>query len=78
MKPHEIKVEIYRRRPDGLTITKIAKTIGVTKQSVALVIERRMTSRRIAQGVADALGLPLESVFPEMADGCDRRAAACA
>lgn len=77
MTPHEIKTEIYRRRPDGLTITKIAKDIGVTKQSVALVIERRMVSRRIAQGVADSIGLPLEAVFPELGS-CDRRTAACA
>jgi DNA-binding XRE family transcriptional regulator len=78
MTPHDIKTEIYRRKPDGLTITKIAKGIGVTKQSVALVIERRMTSRRIAQGVAAALGLPFEQVFPEYVEPCERRSAACA
>jgi len=67
MKSHDIKVEIYRKRPEGLTITKIAKDLGVAKQTVGLVIERRMRSRRIAQGVADALGLSIEECFPEYA-----------
>lgn len=78
MTPHEIKVEIYRRRPEGLTISSIAKDLGVTKQAVGLAIERRMTSRRIAQAVSDAIGLPLAEVFPELGNGCDRRTAACA
>jgi DNA-binding XRE family transcriptional regulator len=77
MKPHEIKVEIYRRRPEGLTITSIAKSLGVSKQAVALIIERRQTSARIAQAVAAAIERPLEEVFPELAECADRRRAAC-
>jgi DNA-binding XRE family transcriptional regulator len=77
MKPHEIKVEIYRRRPEGLTITSIAKSIGVTKQAVSLIIERRQSSARIAQAVADAIERPLEEVFPELAECANRRSAAC-
>jgi DNA-binding XRE family transcriptional regulator len=77
MEPHEIKVEIYRRRPEGLTITSIAKGLGVSKQAVACIIERRQTSVRIAQAVANAIERPLEEVFPELAECADRRRAAC-
>jgi len=73
MTPHEIKVEIYKRRPDGLTITSIAKGLGVHKQAVANIIERRQKSMRIAQAVAEAIGRPLEEVFPDLAESQDRR-----
>jgi DNA-binding XRE family transcriptional regulator len=66
MESHEIKVEIYRRRPQGLTMTAIAKKVGVSKQAISLIIERRQTSRRIAQAIADAIELPIEQVFPEL------------
>jgi transcriptional regulator with XRE-family HTH domain len=77
MTPHEIKVEIYRRRPEGLTITSIAKDLGVSKQAVALVIEGRQTSARIAQRVADAIQLPIEEVFPKYSECANHRSAAC-
>jgi DNA-binding XRE family transcriptional regulator len=77
MTPHEIKVEIYKRRPDGLTITSIAKSIGVSKQAVACIIERRQTSRRISEAIAAAIELPLEEVFPELSGCGERRQVAC-
>ena len=65
MTPQEIKLEIFKRRPEGLTQSSIARSIGVTKQSVLNVIEKRNPSRRIAQAVADAIERPLAEVFPE-------------
>lgn len=65
MKTLKIKTEIYRRRPQGISQSAIAKSLGVTPQAVANVIERRNPSRRIAQAVADAIERPLADVFPE-------------
>lgn len=76
MTPNEIKIEIYKRRlADGLTITQIANSLGVSKQAVSIVIERRQTSRRIAQAVADAIGRPLHEVFPELCNTSGRKSA---
>ena len=65
MTPSEIKQEIFKRRPEGLTQSSIARQVGVTKQAVLNVIEKRNPSRRIAQAVADAIERPLAEVFPE-------------
>jgi DNA-binding XRE family transcriptional regulator len=65
METHEIKIEIYRRRPQGVSQASIARGVSVSKQAVLLIIERRMRSRRIAQAVADAIERPLAEVFPE-------------
>lgn len=64
MTPHEIKVEIYKRRPNGVTVASIARSLGVTRQSVAYVIEGRSWSQRIAEAVASAIDLPIDFVFP--------------
>ena len=65
MTSHEIKTEIYRRRPEGLTISAIARSLNVSKQAVGFIIERRHKSSRIAQAVAAAIERPLAEVFPE-------------
>ncbi len=77
MTPHEIKVEIYRRRDRGLTMAKIARDLGVSRQSIALVIEGRATSRPIAEAVASAIDMPVEIVFPKLAERHNKRMAAC-
>jgi DNA-binding XRE family transcriptional regulator len=78
MTPIEIKQEITKRRPEGLTQSSIARQIGVTKQAVLNVIEKRNPSRRIAQAVADAIERPLFDVFPEYCKDVDNgRSSAC-
>jgi len=70
MTPHEIKTEIYRRRPQGLNISVIARRAGRTRQHVLMVIEGKSVSRYVAELVAAAIELPLEVVFPRYA--CER------
>lgn len=78
METHDIKIEIYRRRPDGISQASIARDVGVSKQAVLLIIERRQKSRRIAQAVADAIERPLAEVFPEYCTESESgRRAAC-
>jgi DNA-binding XRE family transcriptional regulator len=74
MTPQLIKSMLRERK---ITLTSIAKHIGVSKQAVSIIIDRRQTSRRIAQGVADALTLPLDAVFPEYAAKEHDKIAAC-
>lgn len=78
MTPAEIKQEIFKRRPKGLTQSSIARSIGVTKQAVLNVIEKRNPSRRIAEAVAAAIERPLADVFPEYCTESESgRRAAC-
>ena len=77
MTPHEIKVEIYKRRDRGLTVAGIARSLGLTRQTVSLVIEGKGSSRRVAEAVAAAIELPVEVVFPRMADCNESRVSAC-
>lgn len=65
MTKNEIKIEIYSRRPEGISQASIARQVGVTPQAILNIIERRQKSRRIAQAVADAIERPLAEVFPE-------------
>lgn len=48
-----------------ITLTSIAHALGVAVPTVSEVIHDRSTSRRISQAIADAMGMPLEEVFPK-------------
>lgn len=76
MTSEEIKLELFKRRRD-ITMAGIARNLGVTRQAVQVVVDRRQTSQRIAAAVAAAIERPLEEVFPELSGGADRRRAAC-
>lgn len=76
MTSEEIRIELYRRKKTA-SMSLIARSIGVSRQAVYNTIDRRHKSARIAKAVSDAIELPLEEVFPELADGADRRRAAC-
>jgi lambda repressor-like predicted transcriptional regulator len=75
MEPKEIKIELIRT---GTTQTQIARALNVSSSIVQRVIFRKATSRPVAKAVAAAIGLPFEQVFPEYAEPCGRRSAACA
>jgi hypothetical protein len=45
----------------------------VSRQSVRMVALRQFTSRRIMQALADAIGRPVEGVFPEAAHLFDKQ-----
>ena len=48
-----------------ITLTSIANALGVAVPTVSDVLHGKTTSRRIAQAIADAIGKPLEEVFPK-------------
>lgn len=66
MTPEEIRLELYKRRK-VVSQASIARGLGVTKQAVYMAIDRKMTSHRVREGIASAIGRQLTDVFPEEA-----------
>lgn len=64
MTPEEIRIELYKRRKKVSQQT-IADNLGVSRQSLWLVIEKKMGSRRIREAIAQAIDRDLSTVFPE-------------
>ena len=64
MTPEEIKIELFKRRK-RITYSEIGKGLGVSRQAVHQVIDRKWTSIRIMEAVANAIGRDKEYVFPE-------------
>lgn len=64
MDPEEIKLEFFKRRK-RTTMASVANDLGCTRTAVALVVERKSVSQRIAAAVAAAIGRPQKEVFPE-------------
>ena len=52
-------------KEQGLTYTDVGEALGVTANTVVAVVHRRGTSRRVARGIAVAIGKPVKSVFPD-------------
>ena len=60
---HEwVKLALQKR---GLTFTKIADRLGVTVTTVCMVSRGAGRSRRIEAEIADAIGYPASSVWPD-------------
>lgn len=55
------KTELLRH---GVTAADIARTLGVSRQAVGMVINDRYRSERIETAIAKAVGLPRETLFP--------------
>jgi hypothetical protein len=66
MTPEEIRLELYKLR-QKTNLAAIGRSLDppVTRQSIAYVIDRRITSRRIQEAVAKAIGRDVKYVFPE-------------
>ncbi|MEN6441670.1 MAG: hypothetical protein ABFD97_24175 [Syntrophobacter sp.] len=60
MTPFEIKVALMR---EGVSMRSIAKKLGVSANSVSLVVNRRMVSRRIMDEIAKAVKADRADVF---------------
>ena len=56
----------------GLTQAELAERIGVSRQSVGLVMANHHRSRRVEQALADAVGLPVVRLFPDETIGQER------
>jgi transcriptional regulator with XRE-family HTH domain len=64
MTPDEIRIELYKRRK-RVSQAAIARDLGVSRQALWLVIDRKMGSRRIREAIAKAIDRDLCTVFPE-------------
>jgi len=62
MSPFEIRIALLR---EGVSMRSIARKLGVSPNSVSLVVNRRMVSRRIMSEIALAIKSELTGVFPE-------------
>jgi transcriptional regulator with XRE-family HTH domain len=51
-------------RASGLKQAELAARIGVSRQSVGLVLAGHHRSRHVEQAIADAAGVPVEDLFP--------------
>lgn len=60
MTPFEIKVALMR---EGVSMRSIAKRLGVSANSVSLVVNGRMVSRRIMEEIAKAVKADTAEVF---------------
>ena len=62
MEPIEIKHAIERA---GKTQTEIARTVGVTKATVNLVIWHGAVSAPVRQEISRVIGRPVEQIWPD-------------
>lgn len=54
----------FRLRTKGTSLANIARQLEVTRSSVTQVSKGEETSDRIQRAIADALGDPVEELFP--------------
>jgi Ner family transcriptional regulator len=57
----DVKANLRKR---GSSLSQIAKDLGLKRATVSTVI-RGGRSKRVEQAIADALGKPVEEVFPD-------------
>ena len=65
MEPEEIRLELFKLRKKKISMSSIARDLGVSRQAVGYVIDRKFVSNRIMEAVAEALGKDKAYVFPE-------------
>lgn len=63
LKPNDRKAELTRV---GLSMSEIGRRLDppASPTQVSEVVAGRRRSRRIEQAIADAIGMPIEAVFP--------------
>lgn len=61
MTPFEIKVALMKQ---GISMRSISRKLGVSANSVSLVVNGRMVSGRIMAEIAEAIGVDPLRVFP--------------
>ncbi len=66
MEPNEIRAAMVLAR---VTITSIAKKLGVAPQWVHAVITGKRPTPRIRQAIAEAIGKPVDEIWPSMSRG---------
>ena len=54
-----------RLRERGVSLTKVARTLGKDPSTVSRVNQRQRRSREIEEAIAERLGLSVRDAFPE-------------
>lgn len=62
MTPNRIQYELKER---GLTQKALAAQIGVKPMHLSCVVRKQRVSNRVMRAVAEAIGKPVQTVFPE-------------
>jgi len=61
MHPADINAALIKR---GLTQRAIAKRLGIAPPSVSNVINNRAISHRVAKAISEAVGIPVDTLWP--------------
>lgn len=61
MSPTEIRVEMLRH---DVNQAAIARQVGVSKTTVMRVIDNLTVSKKVREAIAEAIGIPLERIWP--------------
>lgn len=73
MHPADIKAALQKR---GTNQAKIAETMKVSRSTVSYVIQGRGKSRRVADAISQATGIPVDRLWPGKYFAHDQRIAA--
>lgn len=73
MHPADIKAALQKR---GTNQSKIAETLSLSRSTVTYVIQGRSKSRRVAEAISTATGIPVERLWPGKYPAIDHRLAA--
>jgi lambda repressor-like predicted transcriptional regulator len=55
----------FRLRSKGVTFADLARELGVHRTQITAVLKGRITSARIQNAIAEALGDSVEDLFPD-------------
>lgn len=70
MEPNEIKAHLILKQ---ITLSSIAKKLGVTRGAVSQVIHNIHSNPRIRKAIADALEKPVNEIWPERENQSKKR-----
>lgn len=62
MTPNRIQYELKER---GVTQRAIALKLGVSEMTVSDVVRKKSISDHVMRAIADAIGRPVQAIFPE-------------
>ncbi len=62
MNPADIQTALKEK---GLTQAAIARQMGVSEMTVSRIVRGTESSRRVAQAISEAIGIPMDTLWPE-------------
>lgn len=60
--PTKIKIELLKKE---ISAAEIARRAGVVRSAISNVIAGRRKSKKLRKAIADAIGEPVEALWPE-------------